>query len=185
MSFLTRYALTWDVPEPSQEQVTARLAALMDEPEDDVRRILNEHEPAKWYDSEEHLIILSREWPGTLFSLDCEGEDGERYITFFRNGKSQTKEYLAPVFNEAEFQFETQPGQAETPLTAAPTWKQVYPDAGLERVLAEAPLCHIADTGRHGVYFDRRVDELVAYDSETQRFFAKPFHQILADAGLV
>ena len=180
MSFLTRYSLTWDAPEPSQEQVTARLAALMDEPEDEVRRILDEHESAKWYDSEEHLIILSREWRSTLFSLDCEGEDGERYVTFFRNGKSQTKQYLKPVFDEADFRYHTE----GMPETAPPKWKQIYSGTDLERVLRETPLRHVANTANHELYFDPRVDELVAYSDKTGKFLAKPLDEILNNAGL-
>ena len=103
MSYLTRHELTWNTPLPTEEQVLTRLSEIMELPQTTVQNILH-HEPAKWYEHETHLSSISQDWPHTLFYLYCEGEDGDRYMTFFRNGRYMTKEYQPPVFDEKEFQ---------------------------------------------------------------------------------
>lgn len=46
----------------------------------------------KWYDYEQDMLQLSREFPDVLYVLHAEGEDGERWRTYFKGGKSQTVE---------------------------------------------------------------------------------------------
>jgi len=43
----------------------------------------------KWYDHEKDMGYLSEEFPGILFSLDCLGEDGERWMIYALNGATQ------------------------------------------------------------------------------------------------
>jgi len=43
----------------------------------------------KWYDHEKDMGHLSEEFPDILFSLDCLGEDGERWMIYALNGATQ------------------------------------------------------------------------------------------------
>ena len=104
MSYYSMHQLTWDTPEPSQETIVQRLSALMNLPEEQTASIALQHDSAKWYDADQHVATLSREWPKTILSLDCQGENGEKSITSFRNGLNLYKEHEASVFNKQEFQ---------------------------------------------------------------------------------
>lgn len=57
------------------------------------RSVIFHEDPDTWYDSEEHITALSLKYPGTIFSLDCEGEDASRHIIFFRDSRHLLKEY--------------------------------------------------------------------------------------------
>jgi hypothetical protein len=43
----------------------------------------------KWYDHEKDMGDLSEEFPDILFSLNCLGEDGERWMIYALNGATQ------------------------------------------------------------------------------------------------
>jgi len=47
------------------------------------------YDSIKWYDHEKDMGYLSEEFPGILFSLDCLGEDGERWMIYALNGATQ------------------------------------------------------------------------------------------------
>jgi hypothetical protein len=43
----------------------------------------------KWYDHEEDLNSVSKDWPNVMFVLTCLGEDGERWRVYSMNGVAQ------------------------------------------------------------------------------------------------
>jgi len=49
----------------------------------------SERDSIKWYDHEKDMGYLSEEFPGILFSLECLGEDGERWMIYALNGATQ------------------------------------------------------------------------------------------------
>ena len=104
MSFYTTHALTWDPPGHAEEDVTEALAAIMKTTSEETARIALNGESDKWYDSNENVAALSKLWPETLFSLDCCGEDAQKYVVFFRNGRHLTRDYVKPEFDEADFE---------------------------------------------------------------------------------
>ena len=103
MSFYTTHTLTWDPPGPAEEEITEALAAIMKTSTEETARIALNGESEKWYDSNEDVAALSKHWPETVFSLDCCGEDGQKYVAFFRNGMHLTRDYAKPEFDEADF----------------------------------------------------------------------------------
>lgn len=70
---------------------------------DNARELVFDQEPTTWYDSHQHMLAVSRKWPNTIFSLDCQSDDRDHSVTFYRGSRSLNKEYHAPTFNEAEF----------------------------------------------------------------------------------
>jgi len=48
-------------------------------------------EEIKWYDHDVDMLKFSKTHPDTLFKLIGEGEEsGDQWITYYKNGKSQT-----------------------------------------------------------------------------------------------
>ena len=116
MSYYTKNRLSWDTPEPSEEDVISKLAELMGENRETVEDIALHRTPATWYDAEQQISKLSQDHPDTVFTVDCEGEDDYRGITFFRNGLNYRRDIIAPVFDEDAFSKEAKP-PAPTPTT--------------------------------------------------------------------
>lgn len=47
----------------------------------------------KWYDYDTHMKLISEKYPDTLFSLYGDGEeDGDIWVHYFKNGKTQYAE---------------------------------------------------------------------------------------------
>ena len=110
MGYQTSHHLTWDNNDPTEEQVIKRLSQLLEIPAEQAESIALFGQFAKWYESDDHMGIISREWPKTVFALDCQGEDRiESYTVFFRNGYCLTKSYIKPEFDEAEFRLNAKP----------------------------------------------------------------------------
>jgi hypothetical protein len=49
----------------------------------------SERDSIKWYNHEKDMGHLSEEFPDILFSLNCLGEDGERWMIYALNGATQ------------------------------------------------------------------------------------------------
>jgi hypothetical protein len=47
------------------------------------------NEECKWYDHEEDMIGLSKQYPNLVFELYGKGEDGEQWKKYFKDGKIQ------------------------------------------------------------------------------------------------
>lgn len=43
----------------------------------------------KWYEHDEDMEEISRQFPNCVFKLECNGEDGDRWIVFYQNGKHE------------------------------------------------------------------------------------------------
>ena len=59
----------------------------------------------KWYDNEDDMLLLSKEFPDVLFKLHGEGEDKEDiWDKYFMNGKMQycPAEIIYPLFDRAK-----------------------------------------------------------------------------------
>lgn len=57
----------------------------------------------KWYDHEQDMIRVSKDYPEVLFILRGEGEEaGDLWISYFKNGKYQRHEAIItyPEYNE-------------------------------------------------------------------------------------
>ena len=65
-------------------------------------------EAAKWYDAEQHIKHLSTKSPDAVFTLNCTGEDGEQWVTFFRDGTLYTEPYVQPTFDDSKLKIPTQ-----------------------------------------------------------------------------
>jgi hypothetical protein len=62
-------------------------------------------EPIKWYDHEDHMRGISKQFPGLTFKLSGEGEDaGDIWVKYFRNGKMQSCKAVIeiPPFDEGK-----------------------------------------------------------------------------------
>ena len=116
MSYYTQHELHWDDDNLSEEEVLKHLAPMLELPADEATDIILHGHTAKWYDSDDHVSSVSTRWPTVLFTMTCHGEDGEHYVTFFRNGRALTKDYVEPVFDENEFNNDAmpQPGPSAT-----------------------------------------------------------------------
>ena len=105
MSYNTAHNLHWEPStNPTEEQMVARLMPLMAAGQEEVYNIAINAEPARWYDSDDHLVVISREYPETLFTIECSGEDGDQWTSFFKNGQSYTEKPTPPVFNPDKLQ---------------------------------------------------------------------------------
>ncbi len=112
MSYYTFHTLSWDNEDISKKQVTEALAPMMNNPGEavtngqmeEVENMIDGSESAKWYDSDQHASRLSLMWPGTLFTMECLGEDSERSISFYRDGLFYTDTPEIPSFSEETFQ---------------------------------------------------------------------------------
>ena len=109
MSYYTNHNLSWESDTPTEEEVIAELAQMMNPDTPTIGQALLEQtnniingEAAKWYDAEQHIKSLSTKSPHAVFSLNCTGEDGEKWVTFFRDGASYTELYVQPEFDDSK-----------------------------------------------------------------------------------
>jgi hypothetical protein len=61
---------------------------------------------SKWYDHEDHMAAVSRDFPGVLFTLRGEGEEaGDAWIKHFRDGRIQVRraELVYPAYDPDGF----------------------------------------------------------------------------------
>ena len=115
MSYYTNHNLSWESDTPTEEEVIAELAQMLNPDTPTIGQTLLEQtyniingEATKWYDAEQHIVRLSTKSPDAVFSLDCTGEDGEKWVTFFRNGTHYTEPYAKPEFDESKLKQTTQ-----------------------------------------------------------------------------
>ena len=66
---------------------------------------LDGDDECKWYDNEDDMLLLSKEFPDVLFKLHGEGEDNKDiWDKYFMNGKMQycPAEIICPPFDRAK-----------------------------------------------------------------------------------
>ena len=66
---------------------------------------LDGDDECKWYDNEDDMLLLSKEFPDVLFKLHGEGEDNEDiWDKYFMNGKMQycPAKIMCPPFDRAK-----------------------------------------------------------------------------------
>lgn len=114
MSYYSYHELSWDSESPTENEVISRLAKLMNTTSAEAEEIALHRKFTTWYESSAHLQQLSSEHPGVLFTLDRQGEDDERHVDFFRDGRFHTKPYEPPPFDEEEFLAEALPPREES-----------------------------------------------------------------------
>ena len=115
MSYYTNHNLSWESDTPTENEVLAELAQMMHPDTPTIGQALLEKtyniingESAKWYDAKQHISRLSTKSPDTVFSLNCTGEDGEQWVTFFRDGNCYTEPYAQPKFDDSKLKLPTQ-----------------------------------------------------------------------------
>lgn len=90
MGYNTSYELEYEnCDDETREQIAATIAA-----DDNLDYGLNsDGDPCKWYDHEEDMKELSKQFPEVLFTLSGNGEDcPDLWKKYFRNGKIQRAE---------------------------------------------------------------------------------------------
>lgn len=114
MSYVTRHQLTWNTEVPTREDFARQLAqyyfAQGDQPAQPahinlelMHDVMDGATRVEWEQSDTHLALASAEYPDTVFSLDCQGEDGELHMIFVKNGRCLDLPYAPPPFDEADF----------------------------------------------------------------------------------
>ena len=117
MAHPTTHNITWTTDQPDREQLLQLIAPLYhdfkppgrpptEEEMEEVREAADGSESTKWYDAENHIAALSTRWPDTLFTIDCNDHDGDRWMSFIRNGQLLTKFYEPPTFDKEQFEAE-------------------------------------------------------------------------------
>ena len=110
MSNYAVHELSWDGDMPTEGDITQRLAQMTGEGEEFAKSAAFDGEAVNWSDSDEHITALSRQHPGTVFTLSCKGEDGGHSVSFFRDGMMQTLQVEPPHFDPHRFAAEAKPG---------------------------------------------------------------------------
>lgn len=108
MSYYTTHGLKWEPDTPDPQTIAARLAVLMGVTAPLAAAIAFEGALATWYDAEEHLVQVSSEYPGVLFTLQCTGEDDDQWTSFFKDGMTYTERPEPPTFDPAKLQARAQ-----------------------------------------------------------------------------
>lgn len=50
-------------------------------------RYICSEEPIKWYDADDHMKKISKEYPDLVFELHGIGEDHQQWVDYFHNGE--------------------------------------------------------------------------------------------------
>lgn len=86
------YYSTFDIIAHEDEltkQIKDRLEVISDYAFDLSNGEISSCDEYKWYECDNDMTQLSREFPTVLFSLDWIGEDNDRGRTYYLNGRSQ------------------------------------------------------------------------------------------------
>ena len=86
------------------EQEKEEIQQYIEENEDDFYLIFPDgasRNEGKWYDRNKHFNKLSLKYPKALFCLYCDGEDGSKWLEYYKNGKEQRVEAII-TYNEAK-----------------------------------------------------------------------------------
>ena len=79
------------------EQEKEEIQQYIEENEDDFYLIFPNgasKDEGKWYDRNKHFNKLSSQYPNALFCLYCDGEDGAKWLEYYKDGKEQMVEAI-------------------------------------------------------------------------------------------
>ena len=141
MSQNTQHSLTWKTGLPTHDEfVNALTPLMMHDPGSNeheyVDNVINGNEAAKWYDSDYHVALLSKRWPDTVFTMACLSDDGDTWVTFFKNGRHLTESLQIPEFDPAKFADQS---------TIPPTPQELNAQILQDHYSCQQPPLHIAD----------------------------------------
>ena len=104
MSYAVRHRVEWDNEAVSRERMNRDIAREMGMglSMEETENIILGAERYDWRERERHLAAVSRQHPGTLITTDCEGEDGERWVEYYRDGMNYDEGYDPPGFDESK-----------------------------------------------------------------------------------
>lgn len=51
----------------------------------------------KWYDHDVHMIEISKKYPSIVFTLSCLGEEGDKWVIYYKKGKSQRADIVETI----------------------------------------------------------------------------------------
>lgn len=88
MGYYTHYTLKFNSNESIEEHIGNHwISKYFDQSVDGSYR----SDAIKWYEHEDDMRVLSGQFPGVLFTLEGEGEEGgDLWIKYFLNGKMQS-----------------------------------------------------------------------------------------------
>ena len=101
MSYETTYSLSWDGTSPTKEEMAQALAENVDgstpgqQDYEDVisgwmEMLEGDITETRWESREKDIAKISMIWPGTLFMLSMQGEQGGSHQDYYLNGLVQT-----------------------------------------------------------------------------------------------
>lgn len=105
MGYYTRYSL--EVVGPSDPTaVISQLREEVDYAEGCLTRDGSSRERLTWYEHEDDLRAFSKKYPEVLFKLSGEGEEGDIWDKYFKNGKMQLCEavMIKPPFDHSKLE---------------------------------------------------------------------------------
>lgn len=89
MGYYTRYTLNYVAGEPAY-RCGATLSERISEISSYQLTFGTESSEIKWYDHDEHMRLLSREYPKLVFVLRGDGEEsGDIWVKYYHDGKCQ------------------------------------------------------------------------------------------------
>ena len=100
MSYVVRHRTQWDDQELGEDAMHRMIAQKMGTTPDHAEDIMIGSVREDWRSREEHLREVSQNRPGTLITVDCEGEDGLRWVEYYRDGKTYSLNCTRPEFDE-------------------------------------------------------------------------------------
>lgn len=115
MSYDTRHRLNWN-DGPSREEVIEAIARVSGDPDTQYWDGVTSGDSAvSWYDHETNVARMSEQFPGTVFTLEGEGESGpneDMWKKYFRNGLVQ-RAPAAITYPEFDESLLAEPGREE------------------------------------------------------------------------
>ena len=101
MSYVVRHRVEWDRAKVSQDKINRKVAELIGTSPDHAEDILIGSIREDWENRSNDFEFISSELRGVVFMIDCEGEDGAKWVEYFKDGKSYSHDYGAPAFDES------------------------------------------------------------------------------------
>ena len=91
MGYYSYVNLNIEQSDVTMDQVAETVAEVSDDPDVEFwKTALSGNHEVKWYEYDEDMKKVSRQYPEALFILSGEGEeDGDRWVGYYQNGKVQ------------------------------------------------------------------------------------------------
>ena len=101
MSYVVRHRMNWDETKVKPKEMHRRVAERIGTSRDHAEDIIIGSVREDWRNREQDLLAVSREFPGLTIVLDCEGEDGAKWVERYRDGEYRSQSYDPPEFDES------------------------------------------------------------------------------------